>query len=76
MTHQNRTFQFPLHAGAEGTDVARAQTILVELGFYISEVEQREQRFGCPPVGLFCEVVRDFSNLREGASEGNQSYLV
>jgi peptidoglycan hydrolase-like protein with peptidoglycan-binding domain len=46
MTKQRSKFQFPLHLGAEGPDVAQAQTILVELGLFIAPVELREQRFG------------------------------
>jgi hypothetical protein len=46
MTQQRSKFQFPLHSGSQGADVAHAQTILVELGFSIASVELREQRFG------------------------------
>ncbi|TXH36055.1 MAG: hypothetical protein E6Q92_11570 [Burkholderiaceae bacterium] len=46
MTQQRSKFQFPLHPGAQGVDVAQAQTILVELDFSIASVELREQRFG------------------------------
>lgn len=46
MAPLNTRFQFPLHPGAQGADVGQAQTILVELGLFISQVEQREQRFG------------------------------
>lgn len=46
MTTQRTKFKLPLHPGAQGADLAQAQTILVELGLFISQVEQREQRFG------------------------------
>lgn len=46
MTQQRAKFHFPLHSGAQGADVAQAQTILVDLGFFIASVELREQRFG------------------------------
>jgi peptidoglycan hydrolase-like protein with peptidoglycan-binding domain len=46
MTAQRTKFQFPLQSGAQGADVAQAQTILTELGFFIAPVELREQRFG------------------------------
>jgi peptidoglycan hydrolase-like protein with peptidoglycan-binding domain len=46
MTKQRTPFQSALHPGAEGADVAQAQTILVELGLFIAPVELREQRFG------------------------------
>jgi peptidoglycan hydrolase-like protein with peptidoglycan-binding domain len=45
MTQQRPKFQFPLHPGAQGEDVAQAQTILVELGLFIAPVELRERRF-------------------------------
>ena len=46
MTAHRTRFQFPLQSGAQGADVAQAQTILTELGFFIAPVELREQRFG------------------------------
>lgn len=46
MTTQRTKFQFPLHPGAQGADVAQAQAILVELGLFVAPVELREQRFG------------------------------
>jgi hypothetical protein len=46
MTQPNTRFQFPLHPGAQGEDVAQAQTILLELGLFVSQIELREQRFG------------------------------
>ncbi|WP_373498723.1 neuraminidase-like domain-containing protein [Desulfococcus sp.] len=46
MTPQRTQFQFPLHPGARGADVAQTQTILTELGLHISSVELREQHFG------------------------------
>jgi hypothetical protein len=46
MPQQRTKFQFPLHPGVQGTDVAQVQTILAELNFSISSVELREQRFG------------------------------
>lgn len=46
MPTQRTKFQFPLHPGAQGADVAQAQTILTELGLFIAPVELREQRFG------------------------------
>jgi len=46
MTQQRSKFQFPLHPGAQGSDVVQAQTVLAELGFSIASVELREQRFG------------------------------
>lgn len=39
-------FQLPLHPGAQGADVAQAQTILVELGQFIAPMELQDQRFG------------------------------
>nr|WP_281722005.1 neuraminidase-like domain-containing protein [Nitrosomonas nitrosa] len=46
MTKSRTTFKFPLYPGSQGEDVAQAQTILVELGLFISAGELREQRFG------------------------------
>lgn len=51
MTQQRSKFRFPLHPGAQGTAVAQAQTILVELDFSIASVELREQRFGPSTAG-------------------------
>lgn len=46
ITVQRTTFLAPLHPGADGGDVAQAQTMLVELGLPISSIELREHRFG------------------------------
>jgi hypothetical protein len=46
MTTQRTMFQFPLHPGSQGGDVAQAQTILTEWAFFIAPVELLEQRFG------------------------------
>lgn len=46
MTKQRTGFHSPLFPGAEGADVAQAQTILKDLGFFIGSTELREQRFG------------------------------
>lgn len=46
MTRRRIQFEFPLHPGDQGPDVAQAQTILVDSGLVIASTELTEQRFG------------------------------
>jgi peptidoglycan hydrolase-like protein with peptidoglycan-binding domain len=46
MTRRRIQFEFPLHPGDHGPDVAQAQSNLVDSGLFIASTELTEQRFG------------------------------